>query len=334
MKRIGLYSSFAALALFFSGCGGSVAVSSSSAAAPAATSASAAPKPPASAAASTAAAASASAAAKPAGSQSVAVKPAAAANPSAISGPNVDAIKQKKELVIGLEAAFAPFEILDNGKFSGFDVDLSGLMADGLGAKPKFIDTEFPGLIPGLQQKKFDTVISAVVITEARAQQVDFSQPYAESTQKILVRADNDSVKSQDDLRGKNVGVQAGTTSEQLIRKLDEQFKTNGQGLAKIAVYDHNPEMFLDVDAKRLDAAITLLPAANQALKSSPGKYKLPSDFGPKSYVGVVTRKDSPDLGQYMDAMLTQLKQSGKFAPLETTWFGKPNSDLPGKKLY
>jgi polar amino acid transport system substrate-binding protein len=354
VKFIRLYSCVAGLTLLATACGGSasgtgsaappaagVAAASGSpvASAPAASLASAAPasagvKPAASGPPASTAAASVPPASTAAASAAASPKPAAAANPGAISGPAIDAIKQKKELVVGLEAAFEPFETLDNGKFVGFDVDLSGLMADGLGAKPKSVDTEFPGLVPGLQQKKFDTVISAVVITEARSQQVDFSQPYAESTQKILVRPDDDRVKSQNDLRGKTVGVQAGTTSEQLVRKLDEDFKKNGQGITRIAVYDHNPEIFLDLDTKRLDAAITLLPAAAQVMKKSPSKYKMASDFGPKSYVGIVTRKDTPDLGQYMDAMLGQLKQSGKLGELETTWFGAKSSGLPDKKLY
>jgi polar amino acid transport system substrate-binding protein len=200
--------------------------------------------------------------------------------------------------------------------------------------QPKFIDTEYPGLVPGLQQKKFDVVISAIVITAERAKQVDFSQPYAESTQKLMVRADDDRIKSQDDLRGKTVAVQAGTTSEQLVRKLDEDFKKNGAGLKNIAVFDHTPEMFLELDAKRADAAITLLPSAALMMKTSPNKYKAASDFGAKSYVGIVTRKDTPDLGQYMDAQLSQIKQSGKLGELETTWFGAKSSGLPDHKLY
>jgi polar amino acid transport system substrate-binding protein len=199
--------------------------------------------------------------------------------------------------VVGVEAAFEPFETLNNGQFEGFDIDLANLVAEPLGARVNFIDTEYPGLIPGLQQSKFDVVISAIVITEERAKQVDFSQPYAESTQKLVVRFDDERIKSNDDLRGKTVAVQAGTTSEQLLRKLDGDFKQNGDGLKDITVFDHTPEMFLELDTRRADAAITLLPSANLMIKKNPNKYKAAADFGPKSYVGIVTRKNTPDLG-------------------------------------
>jgi len=252
----------------------------------------------------------------------------------AASGPAVDAIKQKKELVVGVEAAFEPFETLNNGQFEGFDIDLSNLVAEPLGVKATFVDTEYPGLIPGLQQSKFDVVISAIVITEERAKQVEFSQPYAESTQKVVVRNDDERIKSNDDLRGKTVAVQAGTTSEQLLRKLDTDFKQNGDGLKDITVFDHTPEMFLELDTRRADAAITLLPSANLMIKKNPNKYKAAADFGPKSYVGIVTRKNTPELSQYFDQQLAAIKSSGKLADLETKWFGAKSSGLPDKKLY
>jgi polar amino acid transport system substrate-binding protein len=252
----------------------------------------------------------------------------------AASGPAVDAIKQKKELVVGVEAAFEPFETLNNGQFEGFDIDLSNLVAEPLGAKATFVDTEYPGLIPGLQQSKFDVVISAIVITEERAKQVEFSQPYAESTQKVVVRNDDQRITSNDDLRGKTVAVQAGTTSEQLLRKLDADFKQNGDGLKDITVFDHTPEMFLELDTRRADAAITLLPSANLMIKKNPNKYRAAADFGPKSYVGIVTRKNTPDLSQYFDQQLAAIKSSGKLAELETKWFGASSSGLPDKKLY
>jgi polar amino acid transport system substrate-binding protein len=257
-----------------------------------------------------------------------------AATAAVASGPAVDAIKQKKELVVGVEAAFEPFETLNNGQFEGFDIDLSNLVAEPLGAKATFVDTEYPGLIPGLQQSKFDVVISAIVITEERAKQVEFSQPYAESTQKVVVRNDDERIKSNDDLRGKTVAVQAGTTSEQLVRKLDADFKQNGDGLKDITVFDHTPEMFLELDTRRADAAITLLPSANLMIKKNPNKYKAAVDFGPKSYVGIVTRKNTPELSQYFDQQLAAIKSSGKLAELETKWFGAQSSGLPDKKLY
>lgn len=282
----------------------------------------------------TAPAATAAPAAKPtsapAAGATVAAKPAAVS----ASGPTIDAIKQKKELVVGVEAAFEPFETLNNGQFEGLDIDLANLLAEPLGVKATFIDTEYPGLIPGLQQNKFDAVISAIVITEERAKQVDFSQPYAESTQKLMVRIDDDRIKSNDDLRGKTVAVQAGTTSEQLVRNLNDEFKKNGEGLKDISVFDHTPEMFLELDTRRSDAAITLLPAANLMMKKNPNKYKVAADFGPKSYVGIVTRKNTTDLGQYFDQQLAAIKSSGKLGELETKWFGATSSGLPDKKLY
>jgi ABC-type amino acid transport substrate-binding protein len=92
--------------------------------------------------------------------------------------------------------------------------------------------------------------------------------------------------------------------------------------------------MFLELDTRRSDAAITLLPSAALMMKKSPDKYKAAGDFGPKSYVGIVTRKNATDLGQYFDQQLASIKSSGKLGDLETRWFGARSSGLPDKKLY
>jgi ABC-type amino acid transport substrate-binding protein len=92
--------------------------------------------------------------------------------------------------------------------------------------------------------------------------------------------------------------------------------------------------MFFELDTRRADAAITLLPSANLMIKKNPNKYKAAADFGPKSYVGIVTRKNTPELSQYFDQQLGTIKSSGKLGELETKWFGAQSSGLPDKKLY
>jgi ABC-type amino acid transport substrate-binding protein len=245
----------------------------------------------------------------------------------------LNAVRTQGELIIGVEAAFPPFEMIQDAQVVGFDADLAKLMAEAIGVKARFVDTSFPGLIPGLLEGKFDTVISAVIITEERAKRVTFSQPYAEATEILVARADDTRLKSKEDLRGKVVAVQAGTTVEKFTRQLDEQFKKSGQGLKAITVFDHVPEMFLDMETRRSDALATLVPNFIAINKKYPNRYRIIGDFGQKSYVGIVTRKDASEISDLFDTKLGELKKSGKLAELQTKWFGEP-MNVPDKRLY
>jgi polar amino acid transport system substrate-binding protein len=252
---------------------------------------------------------------------------------SAESAGELDAIKKRGELIVGVEAAFPPFESIQDGQMVGFDIDLARAFAESLGVKARFVDTSFPGLIPGLLEGKFDVLISAVIITAERAKRVDFSQPYAEATETLVIRADDRAIKGKEDLRGKVVAVQSGTTVEKLTRELDEQFKKSGQGLKRIAVFDHAPEMFLDLDSKRSDAIVTLLPNFIAISKKFPDRYRVVGDLAGKSYVGIVTRKDTRELSEFLDTKLGEMKKSGRLAELQTKWFGD-RMNVPDKRVH
>ena len=122
----------------------------------------------------------------------------------------LDEIKKRGEMVIGMEAAYVPYESIQDGKIIGFDCDIGQHFADKLGVKVKFVDTEWSGIIPALYTKKFDAILSGMTITKDRAEKVLFSQPYAEASNMVLIRATDDTIKTAADLSGKKVGSQLG----------------------------------------------------------------------------------------------------------------------------
>jgi ABC-type amino acid transport substrate-binding protein len=85
----------------------------------------------------------------------------------------LDEIKHRGEMVIGMEAAYVPYESIQDGKIVGFDCDIGQHMADKLGVKVKFVDTEWSGIIPALYTKKFDAILSGMTITGERAQKAE-----------------------------------------------------------------------------------------------------------------------------------------------------------------
>lgn len=113
-------------------------------------------------------------------------------------------------ITIGSDLVYPPYDVLENGQAKGFDADVMALLAPELGMKPDFVDTRFASLIPGLRSDKFDMIASALYMTAARAEIIDYV-PYATTGGALIVRkSDAFSPKAATDLCGKRVGTLKG----------------------------------------------------------------------------------------------------------------------------
>ena len=155
----------------------------------------------------------------------------------------------QKKLLVGTDATYPPFESKDvqTGKIVGFDIDLMDAVCEKLGVKCEYIVVPFDGIISGLNNNKYDAVISAFTITPEREKIIDFSQPYYLASQSIAVRLDHQDINSLDDLKGKRIGVQLGTTGELLAKKIEG---------AEIISFDNIGAAFIDLENGKLDAII------------------------------------------------------------------------------
>src|SRR5512138_3874541 len=164
-------------------------------------------------------------------------------------------------LRVGTDATYPPFETVntETGKPEGFDIDLITMIAEINGWKPEFIVTPFDGIIPGLQGNKYDVAISSITITPERAATVDFSKPYYTAGQIVAVPVDNTSIQSIDDLKGKRVGVQLGTTGEMMAQK------TEG---IQVFSYDNIGAAFIDMANGNLDAVLNDYPTTQAYIRS------------------------------------------------------------------
>ena len=122
--------------------------------------------------------------------------------------------KSNDVIKMGTNAAFPPFEYTLGTEVVGFDVTVSQLISRDYGKELKVVDMNFDGLIAALQSGSIDFIAAGMTATEERRKNVDFSEPYYQSKQTIIVKASDASVVSVNDLKGKVVGVQAGTTGE------------------------------------------------------------------------------------------------------------------------
>jgi polar amino acid transport system substrate-binding protein len=214
-------------------------------------------------------------------------------------------------LRVGTDATFPPMEFTENGKRTGFDVDLVEAIAKKLGKQVEWVDIDFKGLIPGLVSHRFDMAVSAIYITDERKKVVDFTEPYYAGGLVAMVK-DGSSIQKLSDLDGKKVTVQVGTKS---VGFLQEHYPK----VQRVEV-EKNQEMFNLVDIGRADAAVTGKPAAYQYVRMRPGLKVLPEQLTTEEY-GMALRKDEPELTKAVDKAIEQLKADGTYAAIVKKWF-------------
>ena len=237
------------------------------------------------------------------------------------------ACKTTGELLVATDAAYPPFESVDttSNLIVGFDIDLLNAIAEGQGFTINAQNAPFDTIFINLAAGQYDLVISAATITEERQKTVSFSNPYFVAGQVILVReADKDTVSSPDDLIGKKIGVQLGTTGAEAAKGIKD---------AKVSEYPTFPEAAQalangDVDAVVNDNATSLTYILNTPdLKL----VVVGSSFTTEDY-GIAVRKDCGDLLTKVNTGLAEIIASGKYAEIYRKYFGEdPSAEfLPG----
>jgi polar amino acid transport system substrate-binding protein len=232
--------------------------------------------------------------------------------------------KKRGTLMIGTEAAYVPYEFFKDGQIVGYDPDIMGIIGPKLGVKVQFIDTAWSGIIPALYAGKFDCIVSAMTITAPRAEKVLFSMPYADASNVILLRADESSIKTADDLSGKIIGVQLGSAAAGIIKTFEAKLKAAGKpGYADVKQYEHYPEAYQDLINKRVDAVVNSRSTMMVVMHDAPGKFKMiggVSDI--TAYFGMAFRKEDTALRDFVNVQLAEMKKDGTLTKLQQQWFG------------
>ncbi len=230
---------------------------------------------------------------------------------AALSWLSVSAQAQET-LRVGTDATFPPMEYVDNGKRTGFDIELVEALGKAMNKRIEWIDIDFKGLIPGLVSKRFDMSVSAIYITDERKKVVDFTDSYYAGGLVAMVKDGNTTIKTLADLNGKKVAVQVGTKSVSYLG-------TNYPQVQLVEV-EKNQEMFNLVEIARADAAVTGKPAAFQYVRTRGGLHVLEQQLTTEEY-GMALRKDTPELTRAVNSALAKLKADGTYALIVKKWF-------------
>ncbi|HHY11911.1 MAG TPA: basic amino acid ABC transporter substrate-binding protein [Firmicutes bacterium] len=234
--------------------------------------------------------------------------------------PEAPAVK----LVAVGECTFAPFEFVDEetGKPAGFDVDLIQAIAEAANFEVEYKNLDWNSLIAALQTKEADLVVSGMTITDERALEVKFSDPYFESGQAWCVEEDSP-IKALDDLSGKTVGVQINTTGDYAAQKLDEKFKEEDKPGLSIKRLERAADVFNELKVGGVDAVISDLPVIQEYLKNNPdSNVIIPEPAFTVEYYGIAMRKQDKDIHGLVNKGLATIKANGKYDELYEKYFG------------
>lgn len=237
-----------------------------------------------------------------------------------------DQAKSVKKYSVATEAAFAPFEMRDTetNEYVGFDMDLIRAIGKVEGFEPEIKDMGFDGIIAAVKTGNVDMAISAITIKPDRQKEVDFSIPYYQSGLSIAVSKDNNTIKSFEDLKGKRIAVQIGTTGADMAKTIPG---------ATIKTFDHVTEALMEIKNGGADALVNDLPVSAYYIKQNGGKdFKLVGELLSTEFYGIAVPKDKPEIKKMIDDGLMKLKESGEYARIYEKWFGeKPPEFLPGE---
>lgn len=217
----------------------------------------------------------------------------------------------KDTIYVGTNAEFPPFEYLDKGQITGFDIDLMNEIGKVIDADIKIQDMNFDGLLPALQLKKVDAVIAGMTATEERKKTVAFTQPYYTASQVIIVKDGDNSIKSFDDLKGKKVGVMLGFTGDTVVSEIEgvkvERFNAAYAGI-------------MALKSNKVDAVVLDSEPAKNYVKQNSGLKIAEADAAKEEYA-IAIRKNDKKLLEKLEKGLNEVKANGTYDKLLEKYF-------------
>ncbi len=259
----------------------------------------------------------------------VAASLGAMAVPKAASAGLFNDIKKRGEVTVATEAAYYPFEFIEGGKIVGYDEDVLDAIVKDWGVKLHQLDLPFAGILPGLLEKKFDFVATALLMNPDRAKRYAFTMPLAQVKVGLMKRVGDTKVKSVDDLRGLVIASgtpPAGPTV--IFMHYNDGLKANGKGASAQKMFSVTADEILALANGQADAMVESTPVLLGAMKRYPGKFQIVGTFGPPFWVGWVTRPKDLDMRDAINAEIKKLRDSGELAAMQTKWFGY-KMDIP-----
>jgi lysine/arginine/ornithine transport system substrate-binding protein len=228
------------------------------------------------------------------------------------------------QITFGVDATYPPFESkAPSGDFVGFDIDLGKAICADLKVKCVFVSQGFDGIIPALQARKFDAILSSMTVTPQREQQIDFSSEMYNEPTALIAKKGSGLKPTAESLKGKTVGVESGTIQETYAKTY---WQPNG---VTVVSYPGQDQVYADLLSGRLDASLQDSVEADYGFIKTPkgADYVLAGNvkYDPKdvlgSYIAIGLRKDEPALKAKIDGAIATILKNGTYKKIEAKYF-------------
>lgn len=220
------------------------------------------------------------------------------------------------KLKIGTEGAYPPFNLIDaSGKATGFDVEIGQALCAKMKVECDVVTSDWDGIIPALNAKKFDFLIASMSITDERKQTVDFTDPYYTNKLQFIAPKGADFKTDKDSLKGKVIGAQRSTIAGTWLEE-------NLDGIVDIKLYDTQENAYLDLSSGRVDGVLADKFVNWEWLKSDAGKdfeFKGEPVFD-NDKIGIAVRKNDP-LREKLNAALKEIVADGTYKQINDKYF-------------
>ncbi|MBJ7221187.1 MULTISPECIES: glutamine ABC transporter substrate-binding protein GlnH [unclassified Brenneria] len=227
---------------------------------------------------------------------------------------SISSYAAEKELIVATDTAFVPFEFKQGDKYVGFDIDLWDAIAKQLNLTYTLKPMDFGGIIPALQTRNVDLALAGITITEERKKAIDFSDGYYNSGLLVMVKADNNTINSEQDLAGKVVAVKSGTGSVDYAKA---NIKTKD-----LRQFPNIDNAYMELGTNRADAVLHDTPNILYFIKTAGnGQFKAVGDSIKAQQYGIAFPKGS-DLREKVNGALKTLHENGTYAEIYKKWFG------------
>jgi polar amino acid transport system substrate-binding protein len=222
-------------------------------------------------------------------------------------------VKSAGKISFGVDDAYPPMEFRDSkNALVGFDIDLGTAISKKLGLKVEWIPTAWDGILPALETEKFDAILSSLSITEKRKLTIDFSEAYIAGGPIIITKDSASALKTAEDLKGKVVAVQLGSTGDAAASEIE--------GVKEVKRYDKIPQALLDLTAGRVDAVVADDQVGRYYVGLDASKYFVAGKLIEEPF-GLGFKKSNKELRDAVQKAIDELKAEGTLSKISLKWF-------------
>ena len=208
-----------------------------------------------------------------------------------------------KKLIMCTNAEFPPYEYKEGGQFAGIDVECARLIGSKLGYEVEILDIAFDSLIPTVMSGKADFAMAGMTVTEDRLKNIDFTHTYQTAVQTIVVPS-NSSIENADDLSGKKIGVQTGTTGD--------IYCTDDFGDSALERYPKIIDGFQAMKAGKIDACVVDDQVAKSIVASDSGSFKILDTAYAEEEYAIAVKKGNTELLNKLNSAIDEIKSNGE----------------------